>query len=261
MRPEDYLARLFGLRGAVALVTGAGRGIGRELALALAHAGAKVAVLDRDGQGAAATAASITQAGAQALAIACDVTDEQAVTAAFAEVVGTLGGLDVLVNNAGLALRKPTADLALADWEKVLAVNMTGVFLCCREAARIMAPRRSGSIVNVASIMGLSGGGLYPNISYQATKGAVVNMTRALAVELGPANVRVNALAPTWVRTDFIRPLLDDEGLVRRMEAMMPLGRLAETSDLIGAVLFLAGKASAMVTGHTLPVDGGFLAQ
>jgi NAD(P)-dependent dehydrogenase (short-subunit alcohol dehydrogenase family) len=243
------------------MVTGAGRGIGQELALALARAGAAVAVLDRDAPGASETAAAITQAGGQALAIVCDVTDEKSVAAAFAEVAGAFGRLDVLVNNAGLALRKPTAELPLADWEKVVAVNMTGVFLCCREAARMMAPRRTGSIVNIASIMGLSGGGLYPNISYQATKGAVVNMTRALAVELGPSNVRVNAIAPTWVRTAFIRPLLDDAALVRRMEAMMPLGRLAETADLVGAVLFLAGAGSAMVTGHTLPVDGGFLAQ
>jgi NAD(P)-dependent dehydrogenase (short-subunit alcohol dehydrogenase family) len=124
-----------------------------------------------------------------------------------------------------------------------------------------MAPRGAGSIINMASIMGLSGGGLYPNISYQATKGAVVNMTRALAVEFGPSKVRVNAIAPTWVRTGFIAPLLQDAALVGRMEAMMPLGRLAETADLVGAALFLAGRASAMVTGHVLAVDGGFLAQ
>lgn len=259
--PEAYLAALFGLRGTVAVVTGAGRGIGQEIALAFARAGARVATLDRDAPAAEATATAIREAGADALAIACDVTDEAAVDAAFADVVARFGQLDVLVNNAGSALRRPTAALSLAEWDKVVAVNMTGVFLCCRAAARIMVPRGAGSIINMASIMGLSGGGLYPNISYQATKGAVVNMTRALAVEFGPSQVRVNAIAPTWVRTGFIAPLLQDAALVGRMEAMMPLGRLAETADLVGAALFLAGRASAMVTGHVLAVDGGFLAQ
>jgi len=260
-RTGAYLAGLFGLHGAVAIVTGAGRGIGQELSFALARAGAAVAVLDRDAPAAEATQRAILHEGGRAIAVTCDVTDETAVGAAFAQVARELGPVDVLVNNAGLALRRLTPELSLADWETVVAVNMTGVFLCCREAARMMAPRRTGSIVNLASIMGLSGGGLYPNLSYQATKGAVVNMTRALAVELGPSQVRVNAIAPTWVRTDFIRPLLQDSALVQRMEAMMPLGRLAETSDLVGAVLFLASRASAMVTGHVLPVDGGFLAQ
>jgi len=259
--PAGYLGRLFGLTGQVAAVTGAGRGIGQELALGLARAGAAVAVLDRDLPAAEATRDTIAGEGGTALALACDVTEEAAVTAAFDAIAARLGRLDILVNNAGAALRRPTAELSLDDWQKVIDVNLTGVFLCCRAAARLMLPQRSGSIVNLASIMGLSGGGLYPNISYQATKGAVVNMTRALAVEFGPSGIRVNALAPTWVRTGFIAPLLGDAALVARMEAMMPLGRLAETSDLVGAALFLAGPAAAMVTGHTLPVDGGFLAQ
>lgn len=254
----SYLEKLFGLDGAVALVTGAGAGIGRELAIALAHAGATVAALDRDAAAAEATRAAI---GGAAMALEADVTDEAAVDRAFAEVASRHGRLDILVNNAGAALRRPTTELPLADWQRVVDVNLTGVFLCCRAGARLMLGRRAGSIVNIASIMGLSGGGLYPNISYQATKGAVVNMTRALAVELGPSGIRVNAIAPTWVRTGFIAPLLADAALVNRMEAMMPLGRLAETEDLVGATLFLAGGASAMVTGHVLAVDGGFLAQ
>ena len=139
---------------------------------------------------------------------------------------------------------------------------MTGVFLCARAAARLMiANGRGGAIINVASIMGLSGGGLYPNISYQTTKGAVVNMTRALAVEWAPHGIRVNAVAPTYVRTDFIAPLLAQPELVKKIEAMTPLSRLAEPEEVADAILFLASPGAAMITGHTLPVDGGFLAQ
>jgi NAD(P)-dependent dehydrogenase (short-subunit alcohol dehydrogenase family) len=152
-------------------------------------------------------------------------------------------------------------DLDLADWNRVVDINMTGVFLCARTAARHMLPARRGAIVNMSSIMGLSGGGIYPNISYQTTKGAVVNLTRALAVEWAAHNIRVNAIAPTWVRTDFIRPLLENPEVLARMEGATPLGRVAETDEIVGAVIFLLSPAAAMVTGHTLPVDGGFLAQ
>ncbi len=124
-----------------------------------------------------------------------------------------------------------------------------------------MLPRKSGAIINTASIMSFSGGGLYPNISYQATKGAVLNMTRTLAVEWGPSGIRVNAVAPTWVRTPLIAPILERADLVERIESLMPLGRLAETQDIVGAFLYLASPAAAMVTGHTIAVDGGFLAQ
>jgi NAD(P)-dependent dehydrogenase (short-subunit alcohol dehydrogenase family) len=172
------------------------------------------------------------------------------------------GRLDILVNNAGIAIRRPAVDLARGDWDKVLSVNLTGSFLCARAAAGPMiAAGNGGAIVNVASIMGLSGGGLYPNVSYQATKGAIVNMTRALAVEWAPNVIRVNAVAPTYVRTDLIGPILKDPELVARIEAMTPLRKLAEPADIAAAIAFLVSPAAAMVTGHTLAVDGGFLAQ
>ena len=170
------------------------------------------------------------------------------------------GRLDILVNNAGIAIRRPALDLSLEDWNAVVAVNMTGLFLCARAAARHMQAI-GGAIVNTASIMGLSGGGLYPNISYQTTKGAVVNMTRALAVEWAPARIRVNAVAPTYVRTNFIAALTVQPELVGAIERMTPLGRLAEPEEIATAMLYLASPAASMVTGHILAVDGGFLAQ
>lgn len=254
------LAGFFGLAGKVAAVTGAGSGIGLAAAQALAAAGARVVVLDR------ATVepdvlASI-KGSVPASSLVMDVVDEEQVNAAFDEIKATHGSVDILVNNAGLAIRDAAVNLSLEAWEKVVAVNMTGVFLCARTAARQMiAAGRGGAIINTASIMGLSGGGLYPNISYQTTKGAIVNMTRALAVEWAPHNIRVNAIAPTYVRTPFIAPLLAQPDLMQRIEAMTPLRRIAEPHEISPAILFLAGPGAAMVTGHTLPVDGGFLAQ
>ncbi len=252
---------LMRLDGKAAIVTGAARGIGRETAETLAKAGARVALADRDEAAAQAAAGELRARGLQASAVAVDVTDEASVEAMVGAVLAAQGRLDILVNNAGVAIRRPAVELSLQDWETVIAVNMTGAFLCARAAARPMIAAGGGAIVNVASIMGLSGGGLYPNISYQASKGAVVNMTRALAVEWAGAGLRVNAVAPTYVRTDLTAGLLKDPALVKRIEEMTPLRRLAEPADVAAAIAFLASPASAMITGQTLAVDGGFLAQ
>ena len=254
------LEQLFGLAGRVAIVTGGASGIGLATAQALARAGAHVVVWDL----APASPDLLAGLGGDGRhgTDAVDVADENSVAAGFSAVAARYDGLDILVNNAGLALRRPAVELSVTDWDKVVAVNMTGAFLCARGAARAMIARGGGgAIVNVSSIMGFSGGGLYPNISYQATKGAVVNMTRALAVEWAPNAIRVNAVAPTYVRTPFIAPLLAQPDLVQRIEDMTPLRRLAEPDEVAAAILFLAGPGAAMITGHTLPVDGGFLAQ
>ena len=247
MSTHDPLSA-FRLDGEVAVVTGGAAGLVRVVVDAFRAVGARVAVFD--------PAAS----GDDGYKV--DVSDEAQVKTAFEQVVAKHGRLDVLFNNAGIAIRRGTTELTLEEWNTVVAVNMTGVFLCAREAAKhMLASGRGGRIVNTASIMGLSGGGLYPNISYQATKGAVVNMTRALAVEWAAKGIRVNAIAPTWIRTALTKGITENPELLRRIEQLTPMGRVGDPEDIVGAVLFLSTRASALVTGHTLAVDGGFLAQ
>jgi NAD(P)-dependent dehydrogenase (short-subunit alcohol dehydrogenase family) len=247
--------------GRVAVVTGGAKGIGWATVEALIAEGVRPMLFDRDDVALASASRQLTERGVDHLTVQLDVSDEAAVDGAMSEVVARYGRIDILVNNAGIALRRPTLELSLADWQAVVDVNLTAVFLCSRAAARSMIEAGTGAIVNVASIMGLSGGGLYPNLSYQSTKGAVVNLTRALAVEWATNGIRVNAVAPTWVKTDLTVGLFQSPDLMGRVLDMTPMRRLAEPADVANAIVFLASERAAMITGHTLPVDGGFLAQ
>jgi len=247
----------FRLDGQMAVITGGARGIGRATAEAFVAAGARAVLIDLDLEEAKKAALALGNAEAHSL----NVTLEAEVDRFFDELAERLGRIDVLVNNAGASIRKPTTELSAAEWDKVIAVNQTAVFLCSRAAARHMLPRKSGTIVNLASIMGSSGGGLYPNISYQASKGAVVNMTRAMAIEWAKDGIRVNAVAPAWVRTGFIAPILAKPEVVSQIEAVTPMGRLVEPEEVAAAILYLASPAASMTTGHVLAIDGGYLAQ
>jgi NAD(P)-dependent dehydrogenase (short-subunit alcohol dehydrogenase family) len=251
---------LFGLHGKVAVVTGGGRGLGAATAETFARAGASVVLVDVAGEYARAKADHIRSFGGIAHAVSCDVTDESAVKRSFDKVVADFGGLDVLVNNAGRAVRKPAMDLAMDDWQKVIDLNLTAVFACSRTAARHMKAHGGGAIVNVASVMGVSGG-LFPNASYQASKGGVINLTRALALEWAADNIRVNAVAPTFVQTELTAPVFSNPVVMGTIMANTPLGRLPEPEDIAAAILYLASPAAHCVTGVVLPVDSGYLAR
>ena len=251
---------LFRLDGEAALITGAGAGIGRATALAFAEAGAVVAVTDIDGASAEAVAAEIVADGGRARAFVLDVADESAIIRTIGAAAAAFGRLDVLVNNAGAAKRVPTVELVTDDWRRVMDVNLTAAMVGSREAAKYMLAQGGGRIVNVASIMGLSGGGLYPNAAYHATKGALVNLTRALAAEWAKGGIRVNAIAPTFLKTKLTEKLREDPAMVAAIEQRTPMGRFAEPEEIAPGILYLATRASSMVTGHTLAIDGGWLA-
>jgi NAD(P)-dependent dehydrogenase (short-subunit alcohol dehydrogenase family) len=227
---------LFQLEGKTAVVTGGARGIGAATVKLLREAGARVEVLD--------------------LQNGCDVTDEPAVAAAYARI----GEVDLLVNNAGRAARKPAVELSLEEWNAVVQLNLTATFVCSRLAHPYMKKRGGGAIVNLASIMGVSGG-LFPNASYQASKGGVVNLTRALALEWAADNIRVNAVAPTFVRTDLTLPIFSNPQVLDTVMSHTPLGRLPEVEDIAAAILYLCSPAACCITGITLPVDSGYLAR
>jgi len=249
---------LFRLDGQTAVVVGGAGGLGAAMARGLADAGAAVAVADVDAPAARRVADEIAKAGGRALAVAVDVADAASIERMAAQVEERLGPVDALVNSAGITHRCPAADFPEAEWHRVLAVNLTGVFLGCQIVGRRMLARRRGRIVNIASIAGQIG--LSGTVAYAASKGGVVMLTRALAVEWAPQNVRVNAIAPSWFESNIGDLIHREPGYAERAMRRVPIGRMGTPDELVGAVLYLASDASRMVTGHVLAVDGGTLA-
>ena len=248
---------MFSLEGRVALVTGASRGIGAAIAKALGEAGADVAV-HGNATPADATANSVRVFGRKTAMLVADMADAGAPDRLVKETVAALGGLDIVVNNAGIIRRGPTVDTTDADWHAVLEVNLTGVFRLCRAAGRHMiGAGRGGKIINIASLLSFQGGLNVP--AYAASKSAVAGLTRELSNEWAGKGINVNAIAPGYFRTDNTEALQKDETRNRQILERIPAGRWGETTDLEGAAVFLASRASDYVNGQILAVDGGWL--
>ena len=257
-RPELLGIRLFDLTGRVALVTGAGRGLGRTLALALASAGADMVVSSRSKDELETLAAEIKGLGRRASAITCDVTSETSCDALVDRTVSEMGALDILVNNAGINVRKPVLQLTYEEYERVLRTNLHGYFLAARAAGRVMVAQRSGKVINISSILGRVG--LADQAAYASSKGAIEQLTKVLALEWAEANVQANAIGPTYFETELTRPLFEDAARNAFISGRTPMGRWGQPHELAGAAIFLASRASDYVTGHTLMVDGGWTA-
>ena len=254
------------LDGRVAIVTGASDGLGKQFAHGLAEAGASVVIAARRGDLLERFAAELReQHGTPVLAVPTDVTSESDVRAVVTRTAESFGTIDVLVNNAGATRMLPLLEHTLEEWQQVIDVNLTGSFLMARETARVMIPQGSGSIVNVSSVFALGATRQFPVISYYAAKGGVEGLTKGLAVELGPHNVRVNSIAPGFFPSPMSSGMFseDDAGAALRRDVLLPrtaLPSLPRSEDLRGTVRYLAGTESAFVTGHTLVVDGGWRA-
>lgn len=249
----------FRLDGQVAVVTGASKGIGWDLGKALSVAGARVAVAARDRDALDRLVDEIIAGGGEALAVQIDVRDVDGIGRGFARVRDRFGSVDVLVNNAGLGANHPAEHVTEADWDDMMAVNLRGLFFCCQAAGRIMLEQGSGRIINMSSQAGVVG--IRDHVVYSASKGGVNLLTKVLALEWSDRGVTVNAVAPTFIYTPGTAERLDQPEYLAGVLDRLPIGRVGTTTDVAGAVIYLASPAGGMVSGHVLLVDGAWTAQ
>jgi len=252
---------MFSLKDKVAIVTGARRGMGRTHAIALAKAGAKVIVSDISLEDCEKVVKEIERAGGKALAVKCNVSEKEEVADLIKKTVKEWGKIDILVNNAGICQFKPFLELTEEDWDRTIDINLKGYFLCAQAAAKEMVKQKSGVIINIASTaMGQVGVGFNNLAHYCASKGGIVGMTETLALELGPYNIRVNAISPGMIDTPMIADFKGDPKILEATLARVPLGRVGKPEEVSNLVLFLASGESSYITGSTIVIDGGWLA-
>ncbi len=249
------------LKGKVAIITGARRGMGKSHAIKLAKAGAKVVVSDISEEDCEIVVKEIEKEDGEALAVKCDVSKKKEVEEMVKKTVEKFGKIDILVNNAGICQFKPFLELTEEEWDRTLDINLKGYFLCAQAVAKEMAKQKTGVIVNIASIaMGQVGIGMTTLTHYCASKGGIVGLTEALAVELAPYNIRVNAIAPGMIETPMIAPVKENPEQEKEMLKQVPMGRAGKPEEVSNLVLFLASEQSSYITGSTVVVDGGWIA-
>jgi len=248
--------KIFDLSGKVALVVGGHGGIGKAIALGFTDAGADVAVASRDIEALNGVVKQIVAKKKKSLAVTVDITDEKQVNAMVDKVVKAFGRIDILVNAAGLAIRKPADTFPIDEWQKVMDINTRGTFICCQAVGRVMLKQKSGRIINLSSVRGRYG---LPSgyAAYCPSKGAVDTLTRTLACEWAKSNILVNAVAPTIVETDLTKSALADPAYAKQMKDRIPMGKWALPEDIVGPAIFFASEASSFVTGQILYIDGG----
>ncbi len=247
------------LNGRVALITGAGRGIGRGIALGYAGEGADLVLVSRTADELEGVAAEARALGRDAIIALADVREPDAVQAAFDAGQAHFGRLDILVNSAGIPMVSPTTELSYENWRMAIDINLTGTFLCCQAAAKIMLPQRSGSIITIGSLHSFQG--IPMRAAYAASKGGILMLTRSLATEFAPSGVRVNGIAPGWIRTPLQDALVAAGKLDRApLIARTPLRRIGEVQDIVGPAIFLASDESGFMVGEMMVVDGGWTA-
>jgi NAD(P)-dependent dehydrogenase (short-subunit alcohol dehydrogenase family) len=265
-RPENLAPALpqnrretFQLDDRVAIVTGGARGLGYTMALYLAEFGAHIAVADIDDVGAAKAAERIREIGVRAIAVPTDVSKLPSITSAVETVREEFGKIDILVNSAGINIREEAFDVSEEHWDRILDVNLKGLFFITQAVARVMKEQKYGRIIHIASHMAKIA--LPLRAAYCASKGGIASLTRELSLEWAPYNININAIAPSFFTTPMNKPLFDDPVMSRFITENTPLGRPGDPEELGGPVVFLASPASSFVTGHTLVVDGGFTAR
>ncbi|PIR72010.1 MAG: hypothetical protein COU42_02815 [Candidatus Nealsonbacteria bacterium CG10_big_fil_rev_8_21_14_0_10_36_24] len=252
---------MLNLKNKTAIITGARQGMGRTHALTLAKAGAKVVVSDISLENCEKVVKEIKKEGGEAMAIKCDVSKEQEVDEMMKKTIKKWGKIDILVNNAGICQFKPFLELTEEEWDRTININLKGYFLCAQAAAKAMAKQKSGAIINIASVaMGQQGIGFSNIAHYCASKGGIVGMTEAMAVELATYNIRVNAIAPGMIDTPMIDPIKKDPQQEKAILARVPMQRMGQAQEVSNLVLFLASDESSYMTGSTVVIDGGWLA-
>jgi sorbose reductase len=250
---------LFNLTGRKALVTGAGRGIGRVLAISLAQSGCDIAILEKNMKDAHNVAEEINKLGKRALAIKVDVTKKADIEKTFTAAAKQLGGLDIVINNAGVCIHEAAEDTPEEHYDFVVDTDMKGVFFCCQAAAALMKPQKKGSIINIASMSGSIANYPQKQAHYNAAKAGVILLTKCLAVEWVDYGIRVNSISPGYTRTEMTVKLSAPE-MIAQWESMIPMRRMADPQELAGAAIYLASDASSYTTGSDIIVDGGYTA-